>query len=141
MATVQLEDELAHSHDDDFTSDLVPWWRDNHVWLKNVVVGPRGPIMTQFTLIAVLGFHLRLHIFHCGDGDFFHSHTRSFASIGLCGAYRERLCASGEERVVRPGTITLREASLLHNVEPFRFPCVTLAITTPNIRAWEKRRC
>lgn len=125
---------------DDFISDLEPWWKDNHLWLKNEVRDDNGLIMIQFTIIAIFGFHLRLHFFYRGDGDFFHNHTRSFISIGLLGKYRETLCPSKKVRFVRSGTFTFREASTLHNVEPLSFPCVTLAITTPNIRGWEKTR-
>lgn len=122
------------------TSQL-PWWRDNHVWSRNVVVGPEGPIMTQLTLIAFLGFHLRFHFFHRGDGNFFHSHPRAFISLCLWGGYRERLCPAKKDRIVKPGTITVRKATDIHNVEPLRQPCITLAITTPVLRRWEKIRC
>jgi hypothetical protein len=122
----------------------LPWWQDNHLWSKKVVKGADGPIMTQFTIIALFGFHIRLHFFHRGDGNLFHSHPRAFISVGLRGAYRERLClpqGATLVRIVRPGTITVRHATDVHNVEPLRFPCVTLAVTTPVLRQWEKVVC
>lgn len=140
MSTNQQK-EINYVHDDDdFSSDSTPWWRDFHLWLNNVVEDAEGRIMSQFTILAIFGFHLRLHFFFRGDGEFFHSHTRSFISLCLLGGYRERFCPARKERIVKPGTITVRKASDLHNVEPFCFPCVTLAITTPNIRRWEKLR-
>ena len=123
----------------DFDSDLEPWWKDFHFWLRNDVAGEDGLIMTQFTIIAILGFHLRLHFFYRGDGEDFHSHTRAFISLCLIGGYRERFCPAQKERIVRRGTITVRNASDLHNVEPLDQPCVTIAVTTPNIRQWEKK--
>lgn len=111
------------------------------IWSRKVVKGPEGPIMTQLTLLGVAGWHLRLHLFHRGDGELYHSHPRGFISVCLRGAYREKLCEVPGDRLVQPGTITVRRATDRHNVEPVSFPCVTLAITTPVIRKWEKSPC
>jgi hypothetical protein len=105
---------------------------------RKVVKGPEGSIMTQLTLIGMLGFHLRLHFFHRGDGEMFHSHPRSFLSVCVSSAYRELVRGVPGQRVVTRGTITVRRATDVHNVEPFAFPCVTIAVTTPVIRQWEK---
>lgn len=105
---------------------------------RKVVVGPDGPIMAQYTLVGVLGWHLRLHFFYRGDGDDFHSHPRHFLSICVSGAYQERLLGQSGHRVVTCGTITMRKATDVHNVEPIAFPCITIAVTTPVIRQWEK---
>ncbi len=118
-------------------NSLTPWWRDNHLWSWNVVTGPKGPIMSQLTLIAVLGFHFRLHFFHQGDKEGFHTHPRAFVSVCVRGAYRERLWTHGE-RLVKFGTVTVRRASTAHNVEPLRLPCVTVAFTSPVINRWRK---
>lgn len=115
-------------------------WREVIQILRvNRVCGPEGPIMTQVNVIGLLGFAVRLHLFHRGDGDEFHSHPRSFISVGLRGSYRERLYPDGE-RIVRPGVITVRRAEDAHNVEPLSKPCITLALVAPVTRQWEKIR-
>jgi hypothetical protein len=101
------------------------------------VTGPEGRIMTQCTIICIVGFHLRLHFFHQGDGELFHCHPRHFVSIGICGEYLERL-STGEQRRVQFGTFTFRRATDKHNVTPTVLPCVTLALTTPVVRQWNK---
>jgi hypothetical protein len=117
-------------------------WREVFQLISlKTVRDPDGPIMTQFTLVAVLGFHLRIHIFHRADGELFHSHPRHFVSLGLCGEYVERLCLSDKERRVRFGTLTFRKATDKHNVTPVEFPCVTLVITSPVVREWDKGEC
>ena len=117
-------------------------WREVfQLFRANTVRDSDGPIMTQFTIVAVLGFHLRIHIFHRGDGKLFHSHPRHFVSFGLCGEYHERLCSSDKERRVLFGTLTFRKATDKHNVTPVKFPCVTLAITSLVIRKWDKGEC
>jgi len=119
-------------------------WRRNfdyreilQVFRTKTVADSEGPIMTQFTLICVLGFHLRLHFLHRGDGELFHSHPRHFVSLGILGEYHEQL-STNEERRVRFGTITFRKATDRHNVTPVTLPCVTLALTTPVVRQWSK---
>jgi hypothetical protein len=101
------------------------------------VVGKSDPIMSQFTLIGLLDFHLRVHQFFKGDGDNFHSHPRHFISVCIWGGYDERL-PDRPDRQVRPGTITVRRATDIHNVEPVAFPCLTIALTSPVVRQWEK---
>lgn len=93
--------------------------------------------MSQRTVIGLFGFHLRIHRFFRGDGDLYHTHPRGFVSLCIAGSYRERLCPSAE-RIVRPGTITLRKAADAHNVTPIEFPCTTIAVTTPVINKWRK---
>jgi hypothetical protein len=123
----------------DFETDLLPWWKDHGWWIKNIVTGTEGPIMTQLTLIALCGVHLRIHLFHRADDGSFHNHTRSFMSIGVCGEYLERRCDQ-PERTVKRGTVTFRRADTFHAVDPIRTPCATLALTTPNLRPWQKTR-
>lgn len=93
--------------------------------------------MTQLTLICFLGFHVRVHLFHRGDGEIFHDHPRHFVSLGIYGEYFERL-STGEERFVRFGVITVRRATDRHNVTPTKLPCMTLVFTTPVVRQWCK---
>lgn len=131
----------ARDDDHNFATDTLPWWRDNHVWIRNVVERPgEGPIMVQLTLVALLGFHLRIHIFYRGDQGVFHNHPRSFISLCLWKGYREKLLGKKKERIVRPWTITVRNAKDMHNVEPLGYPCITLALTTPVVGQWEKTR-
>lgn len=116
------------------------WWLRQdmlRIWRSNIVMGPEGPIMSQLTVIGLFGVHLRVHQFFRGDGEAYHTHPRGFVSVCLMGSYLERLCPSGE-RLVRPGTLTLRRARDAHNVTPVQLPCVTLAITTPVISRWRK---
>lgn len=117
------------------------WHRDNALLSRKTITGPHGPIMTQFTLVAVFGFHLRIHVFHRGDGELYHSHPRHFVSLGLCGEYVERFCFSSQERWVHFGVLTFRKATDRHNVTPVKFPCMTLALTTPVVRQWDKGEC
>lgn len=109
------------------------------VWQRKTVVGPHGPIMTQLTILGLLGWHLRLHLFHRGDEEGYHTHPRGFISVCLFGAYREHLLPN-TWRIVRPGTVTVRGPADAHNVEPIGLPCVTLAVTTPVIADWRKFR-
>ena len=104
---------------------------------KNDVAGADGVLMTQWTLIGILGWNVRVHVFHRGDSEGFHSHPRGFVSVGLLGAYVEEL-RNGEVRLVSRGVVTVRGPSDEHRVTPIRFPCVTLAITTPVIANWQK---
>ena len=124
----------------DFTASLKAFWMRQdflRICRTNVVKGPDGPIMSQLTLFGIFGFHLRIHRFYRGDGELFHTHPRGFVSVCLVGSYHERLCPDGE-RLVKAGTVTIRKASDAHNVTPVKFPCVTLAITTPVINKWRK---
>lgn len=93
-------------------------------------------VMSQLTLVCLLGWHLRVHIFWSGDGDDYHSHPRAFVSVGLLGGYTERL-STGEIRFVSPGKLTVRKPSDVHNVQP-QGRCVTLALTSPVIASWSK---
>jgi len=92
--------------------------------------------MSQFTILGIMGFSLRIHSFYEGEEEY-HSHPRHFVSVGLVGSYREKLM-SGFERIIKPGTFTFRKATDTHNVTPIKLPCITLALTTPVIRQWEK---
>lgn len=106
------------------------------LWELNVVKADQ-PIMSQLTLIGILDFHLRIHRFYQGDGDSFHDHPRHFVSICIAGEYRERLI-NQSPRIVKVGTITLRKATDAHNVTPTKFPCTTIALTSPVVRQWGK---
>src|SRR5687768_1946746 len=94
-------------------SEVLVICRHKTVW------GPEGPIMSQFTIVGILGFNLRLHFFYRDDGDFYHNHPRGFISLCLCGAYCEKLWPVGE-RIVKAGVVTVRRASQAHNVEPIQ---------------------
>lgn len=94
-------------------------------------------IMAQWTILQILGLSLRVHIFYRDDPEHFHSHPRGFASIGICGAYLEEM-TNGRVRWVTPGTLTIRRARDAHRVSPVVLPCITVAITTPVIRQWER---
>ena len=107
-------------------------------WELNVVGSP--PIMSQLTLIGIHGFHLRIHEFFRGDGDTFHDHPRHFVSVCVSGEYLEKLI-DYPSRQVRVGTITLRRATDAHNVTPVKFPCVTIAVTSPIVRQWRSFKC
>jgi hypothetical protein len=120
------------------------WWK--HLTWKEVIVLLRkktvcdeggNPVMTQFTILGVLGFHLRIHWFSRGDGDSYHTHPRGFVSLCIRGSYHERLYPVGE-RIVRMGTITMRKPKDAHNVTPIKLPCVTLVVATPVLRQWSK---
>jgi hypothetical protein len=132
-------DSAPQDDDHDFATDTLPWWRDNHLWVRNVVRRPgEGAIMEQITIIAILGVHLRIHRFFRGDAGVFHNHPRSFVSVCLCGGYRESFPEKQEVRVVRPGTITVRRAEEMHGVEPISTPAMTLALTTPVLGSWRR---
>jgi hypothetical protein len=105
---------------------------------RKVVSGPNGPIMTQHTLLGLIGWHVRIHHFHLPDEEGFHDHPRHFASICLRGSYAESFSATEEVRIVKPGDLTIRKAETAHNVQPVELPCSTLAVTTPVIRKWNK---
>lgn len=137
---------VAHSETREWRIDVVffqewvrrlTWAEVLIVWETKTVIGPHGPIMTQRTLLGILGWRLRLHFFHRGDEEGYHSHPRGFVSVCLVGSYREHLWPNSW-RTVRPGTVTVRKPSDAHNVTPLKFPCITLAITTPVIAEWRK---
>ena len=123
---------------------LLAWWK-HFTWREVIVLLQKktvrnedgNPVMTQFTIVGILGFHLRIHSFIRGDGDSYHSHPRGFVSICLLGSYCEKLYPSGE-RLVRPGTITVKKPEDAHNVTPIKLPCITIAMTTPVLRKWTK---
>lgn len=105
---------------------------------RKAVLGPSGPIMTQHTLLGLMGWHLRIHHFHLPDEEGFHDHPRHFASVCLRGSYSETFPNQVSERIVKKSDFTFRHAETAHNVRPVELPCSTLAITTPVIRQWHK---
>lgn len=123
---------------------LVAWWkyfnwRETLILLQKKVVRDESgnPVMTQFTILGILGFHFRIHTFYKDDGDNYHTHPRGFVSLCIRGSYHERLYPFGE-RIVRLGTITMKRPSDAHNVTPIKFPFITLVLTTPVVRQWKK---
>lgn len=124
---------------------LLSWWqymtaRDMLVVGRVNRVGPESaPFMTQITLLGLLGFGLRLHVFYCADDGNFHDHPRAFISLVLRGSYRESF-PDGSSRIARPGSVQIRSAECAHNVIPVTSPCVTVACVTPVIRQWRKWR-
>lgn len=136
----QLRDTIQKS-----TEFALAWYKhfdpDKELFIFNkrkVVSGPNGPIMTQHTLLGLIGWHVRIHHFHLPDEEGFHDHPRHFASICLRGIYAESFPTTEEIRIVKPGDLTIRKAETAHNVQPVELPCSTLAITTPVIRQWHK---
>ena len=108
---------------------------------NNIVKNDCGQtIMSQSVLLDILGFQVRIHRFFLGDGDWYHSHPRSFISICIAGAYEEKFLKGSVilTRKVGVGSINFRRAETAHNVNLINLPCATLAITTPVTRAWEK---
>lgn len=112
--------------------------------LNSVANSEFQTIMSQFTVLGLFGFHLRIHRFYLGDDDWFHTHPRAFASLCIQGSYQEQIldsCGCKHDRIVSPGTVTFRCARTAHNVQPLRLPCRTIAITTPVINKWRKFQC
>ena len=104
---------------------------------KTVCDEDGNPVMIQFTILGILGFHFRIHSFLRGDGDNYHTHPRGFISFCIRGSYCENLYPSGK-RIVRVGTFTIKKPSDAHNVTPIKLPCITLVVTTPIVRQWIK---
>ena len=97
-------------------------------------------IMSYFVVFEVFGYQLRIHRFFSGDGDWYHSHPRSFVSICRSGSYKEKYLKNSKiiEKKIKAGSVNFRNAKTAHNVTPIKFPCVTVAIVTPVIRELEK---
>lgn len=123
---------------------LRAWWK-HFTWREVIVLFQEktvrdengNPVMIQFTLLGILGFHIRVHSFIRGDGVNYHTHPRGFISLCIRGSYWENLYPSGK-RIVRVGTFTIKKPSDAHNVTPIKIPCLTLAVTTPVIKEWNK---
>lgn len=109
------------------------------IFYVNRVKTPSGVhAMTQFTIIEVFGWALRLHVFYAADTDGFHSHPRSFLSLCIWGGYMEYFWGNPTPRKVGVGTITVRSATDTHRVAPLHSPTITIAIAAPVSRRWSR---
>jgi len=106
----------------------------------NRVHSPSGKhVMTQFTIIEVFGWALRLHLFYAADTEGFHSHPRSFASVCLAGGYTEYLWGNPIPNRVTVGSVVVRSATDTHRVVPQEGKTtVTLAVVSPVKNKWQR---
>lgn len=117
------------------------WGKDKLVICKrNTVTNNEGEIlMSQFTIVGFLGYHIRLHWFSKADTGWYHNHPRTFYTLCLCGSYCEQIWTKGE-RLVKLGTFSVITPERAHSVIPLQKPCITLVFATPVVckfRRWQ----
>lgn len=110
------------------------------IFKTNRVHSPSGKhVMTQFTIIEVFGWALRLHLFYAADSDGFHSHPRSFISVCLAGGYTEYVWGNPVPNSIKRGSIVVRSATDTHRVVPMQNSInITLAVASPVKNKWER---
>lgn len=101
-----------------------------------IIGEPERPYLRRWWLVPRNEYsNIYLHnIVRDDDDRALHDHPWDSTSIILSGELREIL--PDGERVLRPGSITSRDATSLHRLELVDGPVWTLFITGPKVREW-----